>query len=48
MGGLTSRFSGAAANITECNSSLVLEEMLYGVSHETETSSFQDAVSVPE
>ena len=34
IGGLLSRFSGAAANISESTSSMVLEEMVYGVSHE--------------
>ena len=48
MGGLVSRFTGAAANITESTSSMVLEEMVYGVSHETERTSFQDTISGPE
>jgi len=46
--GRFSRFSGAAAKITESTSSMVLEEMVYGVSHETEPTSFQDAISGPE
>jgi len=33
---LFSRFSGAVASITESTSSMVLEEMVYGVSHEAE------------
>ena len=45
IGGVPSRFSGAAANMTESTSSMVLEEMVYGVSHETEPTSFQDAIS---
>jgi hypothetical protein len=45
IGGLFSRFSGAAANITESTSGMVLEEMVYGVSHKTEPTSFQDAIS---
>jgi hypothetical protein len=44
IGGLLSRFSGATANITESTSSMVLEEMVYGVSHEPEPTSFQDAI----
>ena len=48
IGGLLSRFSGAAANITESTSSMVLEEMVYGFSHETEPTSSQDAISGPE
>jgi hypothetical protein len=48
IGGLFSRFSGAAANITVSTSSMVLEEMVYGVSHETEPTSFQHAISRPE
>jgi len=48
IGGLFSRLSGAAANITKSTSSMVLEEMVYGVSHETEPTSFQDAISGPE
>jgi hypothetical protein len=48
IGVLFSRFSGAAANINESTSSMVLEEMVYGVSHETETTSFQDVISGPE
>jgi hypothetical protein len=47
IGGLFSRFSGAAVNITESTSSMVLE-MVYGVSYETEPTSFQDAISGPE
>jgi hypothetical protein len=47
IGGLFSRFSGGAANITESTSSMVLEEMVYGVSHETELTAFQDAISGP-
>jgi hypothetical protein len=35
IGGLFSRFSGTAANITESTSNMVLKEMVYGVSHET-------------
>jgi hypothetical protein len=34
IGELLSRFSKAAANITESSSSIVLEEMFYRVSHE--------------
>jgi len=48
VGGMLSRFSGVAANITESTSSMVLEEMVYGVSHETELTSLQDAISGPE
>ena len=33
IGGLLARFCEAAANITESTSSMVLEEMVYGVSH---------------
>jgi hypothetical protein len=33
------------ANITESTSSMVLGEMVYGVSHYTERTSFQDAIS---
>ena len=45
IGGLFSRLSGAAANITKSTSSMVLEEMVYGVSHEAEPTSFPDAIS---
>jgi len=48
IGGLLSRFSGAAANITEYTSSMVFEEMIYGVSHETELTSFHADISGPE
>jgi hypothetical protein len=48
IGGLLSRFSGAAVNIAHSTSSMVLEEMVYGVCHETELTSFQDAISGPE
>jgi hypothetical protein len=48
IGGLLSRFSGAVANISESTSSVVLEEMVYGVSHENDPTSFHDAISVPE
>jgi len=48
IGGLFSRFSGAAANITESPSSIVLDEMVHEISHETEHTSFQDAISGPE
>ena len=41
IGGLFSRLSGAAANITKSTSSMVLEEMVYGVSHETEPTFFR-------
>jgi hypothetical protein len=48
IGGLLSIFSGATANITESTSSMVLEEMIYRVSRDTEPASFQDAISEPE
>ena len=48
IGGLFSRFCGAAANITESTSSMVLKEMVYGVCHDTEPTSLQDAISGPE
>ena len=35
-------------NFTESTSSMLLEEMVYGVSHETEPTTFQDAISGPE
>jgi len=41
IGGLLSRRSEAAANITESTSVMLLEEMLYGVSHQTETTDFR-------
>ena len=48
IGGLLARFCEAAANITESTSSMVLEEMVYGVFHETEPTCFQDAILEPE
>jgi len=48
IGGLFSRFSEAAAKITESTSSMVLEERAYGVSQDTEPTSFQDAILDPE
>jgi len=48
IGGLFSRFSGAAANITESASSMVVKEMVNGVSHETEPTPLQDVISGPE
>jgi len=44
LGGLLSRFCGRAANITDPNSIMVLEDMVYGASH-VEPTSFQDAIS---
>jgi len=42
IGGLFSRFSGAASNITDSASSMVLEDMVYGFSRETEPTSLKD------
>ena len=48
VGGLLSRFSGAVANITESTSTMAFEEMVYGVSRETQPISVEDAISVPQ
>jgi hypothetical protein len=47
VGGLFSRFSGAAANITESASSMLFEERVYGVYHDTKRTWFKDALSRP-
>lgn len=45
IGGLRAKFSGATATIAEITSSMVLEDMVYEVSHETEGIPFQDDIS---